>query len=90
MLRAPCARNKATARLLLERASAHDCLTDAERQACRDLADDLDTDPPEHAAPPQRCLPAGTTTARREAGQGRLRARQARRRFCIPSSEAAR
>ena len=44
MLRRPCARNKATAQLLLERAAEHSELTPAEREACLDLADDLDCD----------------------------------------------
>ena len=42
VLRQPCARNKATARLLLERAAEYDSLTLIEREACRALADDLD------------------------------------------------
>lgn len=42
VLRQPCARNKATARLLLERAAECDSLTAVEREACRHLADDLD------------------------------------------------
>ncbi len=42
VLHQPCARNKTAARLLLERAAAHDSLTHAEREACRKLADDLD------------------------------------------------
>ena len=46
VLRQPCARNQATARLLLERAAEHDSLTPAEREACRSLADDLDSDAP--------------------------------------------
>lgn len=48
VLRQPCVRNLATARLLLERASADDGLTPVEREACRSLADDLDL---EWAAP---------------------------------------
>lgn len=44
VLRQPCVRNQATARLLLERASADDSLTPVEREACRSLADDLDLD----------------------------------------------
>lgn len=47
MLRHPCARNRATARLLLERAAEHTALTPAERAACRSLADDLDLERPE-------------------------------------------
>ncbi|MBN8764347.1 MAG: hypothetical protein J0I76_09675 [Thiobacillus sp.] len=42
VLRQPCARGKATARLLLERAAEFDGLTAIEREACRNLADDLD------------------------------------------------
>lgn len=44
MLRHPCPRNQAAAQLLLERAAEHDSLTHAERDACRTLADDLDTE----------------------------------------------
>ena len=47
MLRQPCARNQATARLLLERAAEHAELTPAEREACLNLADDLDIERPE-------------------------------------------
>lgn len=50
MLRHPCTRNKATARLLLERASEHTELSPAEREACLNLADDLDIERPEPAA----------------------------------------
>lgn len=49
MLRRPCARNKATAQLLLERAAEHTSLTPAEREACLNLADDLDIERPEPA-----------------------------------------
>lgn len=49
MLRRPCARNKATAQLLLERAAEHSELTPAEREACLNLADDLDIERPEPA-----------------------------------------
>lgn len=49
MLRRPCARNKATAQLLLERAAEHSELTPAEREACLSLADDLDIERPEPA-----------------------------------------
>lgn len=42
MLRHPCARNKAAARLLLERAAEHTKLTPVERETCLTLADDLD------------------------------------------------
>ncbi|MHB1077148.1 hypothetical protein [Thiobacillus sp.] len=55
VLRQPCARNKATARLLLERAAEYDSLSPAEREACRDLADDLDIEHQAllaHLAPP--------------------------------------
>ncbi|MEW5967331.1 MAG: hypothetical protein AB1720_10125 [Pseudomonadota bacterium] len=44
VLRQPCTRNKATARLLLERAAEHDSLSLAEREACLNLADELDID----------------------------------------------
>lgn len=47
VLRQPCARNRATARLLLERAAECDSLTVVEREACRNLADDLDIERPE-------------------------------------------
>ena len=50
MLRDPCARNKAAARLLLERAAEHAELTPVERDACRNLADDLDIERPEPMA----------------------------------------
>jgi len=49
VLRQPCARNKATARLLLERAAEYDSLTPVEREACRNLADDLDIERTEPA-----------------------------------------
>lgn len=49
MLRRPCARNKATAQLLLERAAEHSELTPAEREACLNLAEDLDIERPEPA-----------------------------------------
>lgn len=42
MLRQPCARNQATAQLLLERAAEHTALTPAEREACLEVADTLD------------------------------------------------
>jgi hypothetical protein len=56
MLRHPCSRNRATARLLLERAAEHSELTPAEREACLNLADDLDCERPD---PPmvRRCRP---------------------------------
>lgn len=44
MLRQPCSRNKAAARLLLQRAAEQDSLSPAEREACLNLADDLDID----------------------------------------------
>ena len=44
LLRQPCTRNRASARLLLDRAAEHDSLSAAEREACRNLADDLDSD----------------------------------------------
>jgi hypothetical protein len=47
VLRLPCARNQATARLLLARAAEHDSLTPAEREACRHLADDLEIERPD-------------------------------------------
>ena len=58
VLRQPCARNKATARLLLERAAEYDSLSPAEREACRDLADDLDI---ERAEPAPLHAPINTT-----------------------------
>lgn len=42
LLRQPCTRNKASARLLLDRAAEYDSLSLVEREACRNLADDLD------------------------------------------------
>lgn len=47
MLRHPCARNQATAQLLLERAAEHTALTAAEREACLEIADTLDRECPE-------------------------------------------
>jgi hypothetical protein len=47
MLRHPCARNLATARLLLERAAKHTDLSPAEREACLALAEDMDAFTPE-------------------------------------------
>ncbi|KVW93319.1 hypothetical protein [Thiobacillus denitrificans] len=49
MLRHPCTRNRATAQLLLERAAEHAELTPAEREACLNLADDLESERPEAA-----------------------------------------
>lgn len=51
MLRQPCARSQATARLLLERVAEHPDLSDAEREACLSLADTIDTEPPDGPAP---------------------------------------
>lgn len=62
VLRQPCSRNKATARLLLERAAEYDSLSLAEREACRNLADDLDIERAEtppvraHAAIPRAVM----------------------------------
>ncbi|MFN3716827.1 MAG: hypothetical protein ACK4R8_08900 [Thiobacillus sp.] len=44
LLRQPCARNKASARMLLDRAAECDSLSHAEREACRNLADELEVD----------------------------------------------
>ena len=44
LLRQPSTRNKASARLLLDRAAGYDSLSHAEREACRNLADELDID----------------------------------------------
>lgn len=63
MLRHPCTRNKATARLLLERAAEHTELSLAEREACRNLADDLDIEHPEMPAVRAPRLSAGDTNA---------------------------
>lgn len=49
MLRHPCNRNQATAQLLIERAAEHTELTPAEREACLDLADELDQERPQPA-----------------------------------------
>lgn len=57
MLRHPCARNQATARLLLERAAEHAELTPAEREACLNLADDLECERPEATATRARPAP---------------------------------
>ena len=54
MLRRPCTRNKATAQLLLERVAEHSELTPAEREACLNLADDLDNERPEPLAAQRR------------------------------------
>lgn len=45
LLRQPCSRSRATARLLLERAAETGELTPAEREVCRCLADDMDARP---------------------------------------------
>ncbi len=50
MLRQPCTRNKATAQLLLERAAEQAELTPAEREACLNLAAELDGEHPEPSA----------------------------------------
>ena len=42
MLRRPCARNQATASLLLARAAQHTVLSQAEREACLSLVDELE------------------------------------------------
>ncbi len=70
VLRQPCNRNKATARLLLQRAAEHDSLSTAEREACRNLADDLDLDcaepsPVRTARPPAPRLITDWGSARR-------------------------
>lgn len=44
MLHHPCTRNKTTASFLLVRAAEHADLTPAEREACRNIADDLDNE----------------------------------------------
>lgn len=54
MLRQPCARSQATARLLLERAAEHTDLSAAEREACLKLADTIDVEPPGRDAPRPR------------------------------------
>lgn len=50
LLRQPCTRNKASARLLLDRAAGSAALSPAERDACRNLADDLDIDEAQSAS----------------------------------------
>jgi|GEM_PF-4243307 len=76
VLRQPCARNKATARLLLERAAEHDSLSAVEREACRNLADDLDIEraepPPVRAARPPAALLTDWGAARRQNRVGTL------------------
>lgn len=44
VLRHPCTRNQATARMLLRRAADHTQLTLAEREACLNLADEMEND----------------------------------------------
>jgi hypothetical protein len=68
VLRHPCTRNKATARLLLKRAAENFSLTHAEREACRNLADDLDIEDtqlsPAPAHPPKPMTDWGTERQR--------------------------
>ena len=78
VLRQPCARNKATARLLLERAAEYDSLSPAEREACRDLADDLDI---ERAEPAPVHAPINTTRHRHAAPNPERRTTQRSRLF---------
>lgn len=60
LLRQPCTRNKASARLLLDRAAESTALSLAEREACRNLADDLDRD--EARLSPVRVTPPAALT----------------------------
>jgi hypothetical protein len=46
MLRHPCARNQATAALLLARAAQHAALSPAERETCQCLLDELEREAP--------------------------------------------
>ncbi|MES2369534.1 MAG: hypothetical protein V4554_08580 [Pseudomonadota bacterium] len=78
VLRQPCARNKAAARLLLERAAEYDSLSPAEREACRTLADDLDIERTEPA--PVRA-PTNTTQRRYTAPNPERRTTQFSRPF---------
>jgi len=78
VLRQPCARNKATARLLLERAAEYDSLTPVEREACRNLADDLDI---ERADPAPVRAPTNTTRHKHAAPNPERRPTQRSRRF---------
>jgi len=78
VLRQPCARNKATARLLLERAAEYDSLSPAEREACRNLADDLDI---ERAEPAPLHAPIDTTRRRHAAPNPERRSTQCSRLF---------
>lgn len=61
MLRAPCARNQAHARLLLERASTHKGLSQSERETCRQLAEELDIEQYAHAPRTTRNTSTQTT-----------------------------
>ena len=78
VLRQPCARNKATARLLLERAAEYDSLTPVEREACRNLADDLDI---ERADPAPVHASTNTTRHRHAAPNPERQTTQHSRRF---------
>lgn len=53
LLRQPCSRSRATARMLLERAAETGELTPAECEVCRSLADDMDVERPDHRASAQ-------------------------------------
>jgi hypothetical protein len=70
MLRHPCTRNKATAQLLLERAAEQTELSPAEREACRNLADDLDREHPEPPAA-HRCQRSPTSPAAHSSAERR-------------------
>lgn len=70
MLRHPCARNTATAQLLLERAAEHPGLSPAEREACRGVADDLCVERAETRPLRAHWLPPATVADRD--GQRRL------------------
>lgn len=50
MLRHPCPRNRAIAALLLARAARHAALSDAEREDCLNLLDELERETPPVAA----------------------------------------
>ena len=78
VLRQPCARNKATARLLLERAAEYDSLSPVEREACRNLADDLDI---ERADPAPVRAPTNTTRHKHAAPNPERRTTQHSRHF---------
>ncbi|MFN3543702.1 MAG: hypothetical protein ACK4UX_02510 [Thiobacillus sp.] len=60
MLRQPCTRSQATARLLLERAAEHTSLSPAEREACLSLADAIETELPAQSAPRPQRLPSAS------------------------------